>query len=269
MCNIWPIRSLLQFLFPFSLAGYDKLKPFGFPIHGCICGFSRKILWLEVVKTNNDPRVTARLFLDAVMQLKGCPMIVRSDCGTENGIVAATQCSFRASGNDAFAGERSHIYGSSHSNQRIEGWWSFLRRHRTSWWIDFFKDMVESNVLSLGNELHMECLWFCFAHLIQTDLDKVQEQWNSHYIRKSRYDTVAGIPDILYLLPEDFGKHDCMFPVSNQQIEAMEVHCQLDEQNTNIYSEYFESVLTEMGLQLPTREEEALQLFQLLISLQD
>ena len=119
MCNIWPIRSLLQFLFTFSLAGYDKLKPYGFPIHGCICGFSRKILWLEVVKTNNDPRVTARLFLDAVMQLKGCPMIVRSDCGTENGIVAATQCSFRASGNDAFAGERSHIYGPSHSNHHL------------------------------------------------------------------------------------------------------------------------------------------------------
>lgn len=30
------------------LDGYDKLKPYGFPIHGCIDGFSRKILWLEV-----------------------------------------------------------------------------------------------------------------------------------------------------------------------------------------------------------------------------
>ena len=24
--------------------GYDKIKPFGFPIHGCIDGYSRKIL---------------------------------------------------------------------------------------------------------------------------------------------------------------------------------------------------------------------------------
>ena len=28
--------------------GYDKLKPYGFPIYGCINGFSRKVLWLRV-----------------------------------------------------------------------------------------------------------------------------------------------------------------------------------------------------------------------------
>ena len=25
--------------------GYDKLKPYGFPVHGCMDGFSRRILW--------------------------------------------------------------------------------------------------------------------------------------------------------------------------------------------------------------------------------
>ena len=45
-----------------------------------------------MVKSNNDPKIPARLFLDAVSELKGCPLIVRSDCGTENGIVAAIQC---------------------------------------------------------------------------------------------------------------------------------------------------------------------------------
>ena len=28
--------------------GYDKLTPYGFPIHGCIDGFSRKMLWIKV-----------------------------------------------------------------------------------------------------------------------------------------------------------------------------------------------------------------------------
>ena len=55
--------------------------------------------------------------------IQPCPMIVRSNSGTENGIVAAIQCYFRSSGMDTFAGERSHIYGSSHSKQRIEGGW--------------------------------------------------------------------------------------------------------------------------------------------------
>lgn len=27
--------------------GYDKLKPFGFPINGAIDGFSMKVLWLK------------------------------------------------------------------------------------------------------------------------------------------------------------------------------------------------------------------------------
>eukprot|EP00731_Ephydatia_muelleri_P020158 Em0012g983a len=49
--------------------GYDKLKPFGFPIHACIDGFSRKILWLEVATTNNDPYVVAHFYLRAVLKL--------------------------------------------------------------------------------------------------------------------------------------------------------------------------------------------------------
>ena len=43
--------------------GYDKLKPYGFPIHGCIDGFSRKIIWLKVCRTNNDPKIPASFFI--------------------------------------------------------------------------------------------------------------------------------------------------------------------------------------------------------------
>ena len=34
------------------LDGYDKLKPFGFEIHGCIDGYSRRVLWLNVLRSN-------------------------------------------------------------------------------------------------------------------------------------------------------------------------------------------------------------------------
>lgn len=44
--------------------GYDKLKRFGFAIHGCVCGFSRRVLWLRVGRSNNDPKVIASYFLD-------------------------------------------------------------------------------------------------------------------------------------------------------------------------------------------------------------
>jgi len=48
--------------------GYDKLKPFGFCIHGAIDGLSRRILWLEVASSNNDLRIVAQYFLDYARQ---------------------------------------------------------------------------------------------------------------------------------------------------------------------------------------------------------
>ena len=53
--------------------GYDKLKDFGFPIHGCVDGFSRKVLWLNVSRSNNDPSVVLRFYLDCVDENEGCP----------------------------------------------------------------------------------------------------------------------------------------------------------------------------------------------------
>lgn len=42
--------------------GYDKLKPFGFCIHGCIDGYSRRIMWLEVASSNNNPAIVAKYY---------------------------------------------------------------------------------------------------------------------------------------------------------------------------------------------------------------
>ena len=71
--------------------GYDKLKPFGFCIHGAIDGYSRRILWLEVGPTNNDPRIVAQYYTDTVRQVGGVPCIMRADAGTENVNVAGVQ----------------------------------------------------------------------------------------------------------------------------------------------------------------------------------
>jgi hypothetical protein len=34
--------------------GYDKLMPYGFPIHSCIDDYSRRITWLKLPKSNNN-----------------------------------------------------------------------------------------------------------------------------------------------------------------------------------------------------------------------
>lgn len=219
-----------------------------------------------MVKSNNDPRVPGKLFLEYVKEVGGCPLLLVSDCGTENGIAAAMQGTFRSSGQDDQAGERSHRYCSSPANQRIEGWWSFLRHNRSSWWMDLFKDMVEHGTLHVGNTLHMECLWFCFAKILQEDLNKVRDQWNSHRITKSGHSTVEGVPDVMYYLPEYYSMEECVVAVSTQQALEMEQHCELVEEE-NVYLEYFEYILDTEDLNYPSNVEEALQLFHRVIEL--
>ena len=130
--------------------GFDKLKPYGFPIHGCADGFSRRIMWLKVTRSNNNPVVPALYCLETVSALKLCPTLLQSDCGTENNIAAGIQCHFA---NDISA----HKYGSSPSNQRIENFWSHYKRGYSSWIKEFFKDFVDSGQFHLGNYVHMEC----------------------------------------------------------------------------------------------------------------
>ena len=49
----------------------------GLCINGCICGFSRKIIWLNVYQTNNDPKNIGGYFLD-VKGNGGCPLKIRT-----------------------------------------------------------------------------------------------------------------------------------------------------------------------------------------------
>ena len=219
---------------------------------------------MELVKSNNNPKIPARLYLDAVENLKGCPQVVRSDCGTENVLVAGTQSYVRA---DEFAGKKAHQYGSSPSNQFIEGWWSFFRRNNSSWWINLFKDMCESGVLELGNNFHIQCLWFCYSKLFQNELDKVMDQWNSHYIRRSRHDTVPGVSDILYYLPANSGAVDCLVTVSQAKICEVEPQCHIDIEE-DLYKDYFEYIMETEDWNYPVSVEDAFNLFQSLNNLQ-
>ena len=108
--------------FIWHLDGWDKLKPYGFCVHGCVDGFSRRILWLEVNVTNKNPNVMLHHFLCTVQQLEGVPRLLRTDLGTENVWISAIQKLLRRNGTDSLAGEKSVIQGKSSANQRIEAY---------------------------------------------------------------------------------------------------------------------------------------------------
>ena len=96
--------------------GYVKLKPFGFAIHGAIDGYSRKILWLRVGVSNNDPLVIASYYLQCLELYRFAPRILRCVLGTENATLKLLQPYFRYSSDDGFAGINSIIMGKSTSN---------------------------------------------------------------------------------------------------------------------------------------------------------
>ena len=74
--------------------GYDKLKPYGFLIHGCIDSSIRNIIWLYVTRANNFPSNVAVYYLKAAEEFKGCPIDLVADLGTENGLMAGIHAFF-------------------------------------------------------------------------------------------------------------------------------------------------------------------------------
>ncbi|XP_077862696.1 uncharacterized protein LOC144344733 [Saccoglossus kowalevskii] len=211
--------------FLWHLDGYDKLKPYGICISGCIDGFSRSIIWLEAYKTNNDPKVIASYYVEAVKARQGCPRIIRADRGTENGYIEQMQIFLRRNHTDSFAGSKSFLYGRSTSNQRIECWWSTMRKQNSQFWINQFANIRDDGLFS-GSFLDVNIIQFCFMNLIQAELDEVARIWNSHRIRSSRNQTApSGRPLMMYSVPELYETSHQIRDVDVEEICVCEGEC--------------------------------------------
>ena len=147
---------------------YDKLKPYGIAINGCIDGYSRKIIWLEANTTNSDPKVIANYFVTAVQRKGGCPRRIRADLGTENSHIEQIQIFLRRDHGDELAGDRSFLYGKSTHNQRIEWFWGLLRKEMGQFFMDLFSELGrDGNDSFCGDFLDRSLIQYCFMDLIQ------------------------------------------------------------------------------------------------------
>ena len=150
--------------FTWHFDSYDKLKPYGICINGAIDGFSRQIIWLEAHHTNSDPSLIASYYIQAVKLKQGCPKHVRCDFGTEN-VHVVDMHSFLLEHNGEIP-RNAVIRGSSNHNQRIEAWWSFLRKSMSQFWMNLFQSLKE-NALFCGDPLDHNLIQFCFSKIIQ------------------------------------------------------------------------------------------------------
>lgn len=253
--------------FCWHIDGYDKLKPYGFAIHGAMDGFSRRIMWLEVGITNNNPQVTALYFARAVEEVKKIPCIVRCDRGTENVHIERIQKFWRRSGTDMFAGNNSFVYGRSTANQRIESWWAMLRRQCTNSWMNMFKDMQTLGLLNVQDKVHIECLRFCFMDLLQGDLEIMRDEWNTHHISTKRQTQgVSGKPDKMYFLPEEFEAQDYATTASLDEVQPIVETLEHEDCNQPVSKEFVQFANSVCpGLEMPRNVSEAKVLFAFIV----
>lgn len=103
-------------------------------------------------------------------------------------------------------------------------------------------------------------MWFCFSDLLQKDLDNFKNEWNTHYIRRSRHDTVPGRPDSLYFLPERAQHQSQLKNVEEEHVMAMDEFVRDYEETDDmiIYQEYFNYLVANTDLQPPNNWQEAL-----------
>jgi len=113
--------------------GNHKLHRWGLVIHGCIDGFSRRIMWLKI-SADNYASTVAGAFVGALTRY-GAPRLVRSDFGLENSGVWRLVDEMRET-----LGYRINILrGRSVHNQRIERIWADVGR-----WIRATSEMLHA-----------------------------------------------------------------------------------------------------------------------------
>ena len=79
----------------------------------------------------------------------------------------------------------------------------------------------------------MESPWFIFAKFLQQELDIVKEERNNHYIRRSNFTKISGVPDKPFHFPETRGYIDQGISQSKSDIETIlnetDVHSEAEE----------------------------------------
>ena len=125
---------------------HDKWRRFGLFLHGCVDGFTRKILWLVIWWNNSNPRFVCaqylktvrhiggmfQMFLSFIMDLLnmllGAPCVTQSDRGTENYNIAYAHTHIRHALDPTLSGSIQHQWKHGHSNVKPEQMWWRLRR---------------------------------------------------------------------------------------------------------------------------------------------
>lgn len=145
-------RRVYQVPWPNSLwhlDGHHSLIRWKLVIHGCIDGFSRRIMYLRC-HSNNLAETVLDLFLDTVRKDGDrWPSRIRVDREVENVLICDAIVQFRGEGRASF------IAGPSTHNQRIERLWRKVYRCVCHIYYYTFYAMESSGLLNVEDPIHL------------------------------------------------------------------------------------------------------------------
>lgn len=230
--------------------GYDKLAPYGLPIHGCIDGFSRFIIWLKVAPTNHRADQTCLYFVEAVSQY--ClPHTVRMDAGTENNNIELAQ-TYLSLGLPRITPLACTLTGSSNHNERIERFWGLLRQQKTNFWINHMKDFIAAGQMIAWDAVDRKISYFVYNELVRQHLVEMVNWHNTHRIRSQRnVGIVSGKPSLMYKRPDKFGHMECGKEAPPDKLDMVRTQLCVDVAFDPVMRTTLEGIVYQAGLQYP------------------
>ena len=126
---------------------------------------------------------------------------------------------------------------------------------------NFLKYMESTETVSFANIIETECLWYCFSTILQNDLNSAKDHWNTHRIRKSRFQTIHGRPNVLYEIPSRSRGQECLkLTISNEMFNQTAASV-TEEERPDDYQGYFSYLMEVLERQQPGTWQEALSFF--------
>ena len=137
------------------------------------------------------------------------------------------------------------------------------------WWINFFKDLLYLGNFDDSDPAHVECIRFCFIHIIRKELDQVAELWNQHIISSSKFGKSSGPrgkTDSMYFLPHLYQTKDYKLEVELEEVEEFIDNATIRPPDfSQEFEEFASFVMGELGLEMPNNVKEGLDLYLQLI----
>lgn len=152
---------------------YDKLRLYGFYIHGAIDGGTKMMMSTTVSMNKSTDSISFNFH--AAVHRYGFPMRVRADMAFEARGVGADMLRAR--------GEGAYLVGPSTANQPIENYWNQMYRHVAHFYRNLFATMELHGILDRFSPSDLFSLGVAFMSELQDCVTTLGNTWNHHTVR--------------------------------------------------------------------------------------